>query len=206
MRSERQGMKKEGRGARDEGQKVFASIVLSSEASGRLPFLAAVLLFLFLPSCGYRFSHVGGVVPEGARTIAVAAFINGTNEPYVDIEVTKAVADEFLADGRLKIVSPESADLVLKGTVTNFDLTPLSYSAATYVQQYRVSISLSVSIEDGKTRKILWQEKKLSSVFVSSYPVKIGDISATKIARESAIKTASQDVASTLRSRVLEGF
>lgn len=185
------------------------SLVRANEVSGRPSSVVKVLLVLLMlvaSSCGYHFTHVGGVVPEGAKTIAIAAFINGTNEPYVDTEVTKAVVDEFLSDGRLKVVSPEGADLVLKGTVTNFDLTALSYTAASYVQQYRVSIRLNVSIEDVKTHKILWQEKGLGSVFVSSYPVTIGDISATKIAKEAAIKTASQDVASTLRSRVLEGF
>jgi hypothetical protein len=43
-------------------------------------------------------------------------------------------------------------------------------------------------------------------VFISDYKVTIGDITVTKIAKEAAIKKASQDIAWTLRSRVLEGF
>ena len=43
------------------------------------------------------------------------AFVNGTNEPYVDVEVTKAVVNEFLTDGRLKVSVRRAADLVLKG-------------------------------------------------------------------------------------------
>jgi Lipopolysaccharide-assembly len=170
--------------------------------------IAALLLTLIalLSACGYRFTPVGGIIPEGARTIAILAFINDTNEPYVDVEVTKAVADEFLADGRLKVTGPEAADLVLKGSVIKFDLTPSGYSADNYVQSYTVSIGVNVSLEDAKTHKLIWQEKGLGSVFVSSYSVALGDITTTKIAKEAALTSASRDVASTIRSRVLEGF
>lgn len=169
-------------------------------------FLVIVFLTALLSSCGYGLSPAGGIVPEGVKSIAIPTFINGTNEPYVDVEVTKAVVDEFLADGRLQVVASETADLVLRGRVTRFTATALSYTADSHVQQYSVSIGLDVSVEDVKSLKILWQEKGLSSVFVSSYPVAIGDISATKIAKDAAIKKASKDLASTVRGRVLEGF
>ncbi len=149
---------------------------------------------------------MGGVVPEGDRTIAILSFSNSTKEPYVDVEVTKAVVEEFLADGRLKVVSLEAADLVLKGVVTKFEMTPAGYTPDNYVQSYTVSLGVNVTVEDVKTHKLIWQEKGLGSVFVSSYPVTLGDITSTKIAKETALKNASRDVASTLRSRLLEGF
>ena len=212
-RDDRKGIRYEGRETRSEGRRTrdekalkHASIVPVSGANGRPSSLAVVLFFLLLSSCGYRFTPVGGVVPEDSRTIAVLAFVNDTNEPYVDVEVTKAVVDEFLADGRLKVVSSEAADLVLKGSVTKFDMTPSSYTTDNYVQSYTVGIGVNVTVEDVKTHKIIWQEKGLGSVFVYSYQVTLGDITSTKIAKEAALKTGSRDVASTLRSRLLEGF
>ncbi len=168
--------------------------------------ILAALLIVFMSSCGYHATPVGGIVPENVKTIAIPVFINGTNEPYVDVEITKAVVEEFLTDGRLQVVSLEAADVVLRGRVVRFDLTPLSYTVDSYVQQYMVNISVNVSIEEAKSQKILWQEQGLSTIFVSSYPITIGDITATKIAKDGAIKNASKDIASTLRSRVLEGF
>jgi curli biogenesis system outer membrane secretion channel CsgG len=208
MRDEGGMMRDERRRTRDDKALKHASIVQVSVASDRPSSFVLVLLALsmLLSSCGYRFTPVGGIVPEDARTIAILAFVNSTNEPYVDVEVTKAVVDEFLADGRLKVISSEAADLVLKGSVTKFDLTPSSYTTDNYVQSYTVSISVNVTVEDVKTHKIIWQEKGLGSVFVSSYSVTLGDITGTKIAKETALKTASRDVASTLRSRLLEGF
>ena len=212
-RDDRKGIRYEGRETRSEGRRTrdekalkHASIVPVSGANGRPSSLAVVLFFLLLSSCGYRFTPVGGVVPEDSRTIAILAFVNDTNEPYVDVEVTKAVVDEFLADGRLKVVSSEAADLVLKGSVTKFDMTPSSYTTDNYVQSYTVGIGVNVTVEDVKTHKIIWQEKGLGSVFVYSYQVTLGDITSTKIAKEAALKTGSRDVASTLRSRLLEGF
>ncbi len=168
--------------------------------------LLVALLTLIVSSCGYHATPVGGIVPENTKTIAIPVFINGTNEPYIDIEITKAVVEEFLTDGRLQVVSTESADLVMRGRVIRFDLVPLSYSVDSYVQQYMINVAVNVSIEETKSRKVLWQERGLSTVFVSSYPVALGDITTTKIAKDGAVKNASKDIASTIRSRVLEGF
>jgi hypothetical protein len=175
--------------------------------------IALLSLALFVSSCGYHFTSVGGIVPEGAKTVAIPVFINATSEPYLDVEVTKAVVDEFLADGRLKVVGVEAADLVLKGRVTRFDMTPASYSVDSYVQSYNVSIGVSLTLEDAKTQKVLLQDPGIGSVFVSNYGVSLVttntstvNISATKISRDAAIKNASKSLASSLRSRVLEGF
>jgi outer membrane lipopolysaccharide assembly protein LptE/RlpB len=172
--------------------------------------MVLLALSILLTSCGYRLGGTGGLVPEGARSISIPVFVNGTYEPYVDTEVTKAVVNEFLIDGRLQVVSLESADLALRGKVTKYDVVALSYTVNSYVQQYRVTITVDASLEDLRSKKILWQEKGIQSVFISDYPITYNDgeknIMKTKIAKETAIQKASQDVALTLRSRVLEGF
>jgi hypothetical protein len=160
--------------------------------------IVVVALSFLASSCGYRLSGTGSIVPEGLRSIAILTFVNGTNEPYVDVEVTHAVVNEFLADGRLRVV--------LRGRVVSYEALPLSYTADAYVQQYQVYLKVDASLEDRKTGKVLWQEKKIESNLISSYPVTIGDIRETKIVKDAAIKKASQDIAWTVRSRILEGF
>lgn len=167
-------------------------------------FLFSVLLLS--TSCGYHFTSIDGIVPQGAKTIAIPVFINNTMEPYVDVEVTKAIVEEFLTDGRLKVVSVDAADLVLRGRVTRFDLTAQAYTADTHVQSYNVGIGVSISIEDTRTQKLILKDTPFASVFTSTYAVTLGDISQTKIAKDGAMKNACKDIASTLRSRVLEGF
>lgn len=164
------------------------------------------LQLMVMSSCGYHLSGKGSLVPEGSKTIAVPAFINNTNEPYVDVEVTKAVVDEFIADGRLRIVDVEVADLALRGFVVKYSVTALSYTADSFVQQYSVRIVVNASLEDLRTKKTIWRENGIEALFISDYKVTIGDITVTKIAKEAAMKKAGQDIAWTLRSRVLEGF
>ena len=176
----------------------------------RLPMPFVVLLFIslsvLLTSCGYHFSSIGGIVPQGAKTIAVTVFVNDTVEPYVDVEVTKAVVDEFLKDGRLKVVSMDDADLILRGHVTKFAVTAQAYTPDSHVQAYNVGITVSISVEDAKARKPILQDATFTDYFISTYTVTLGDISQTKIAKDAAMQSACQDIASTVRSRVLDGF
>lgn len=167
--------------------------------------IAALALFA-LSSCGYHFTPVGGIVPEGAKTLAIPVFNNATYEPYLDVEVTKAVVEEFLTDGRLEVTSLETADLVLHGSITKFELTPASYTSESYVASYTVSIGVKMTIEDRKTGKTLLEDAGMGSVFISTYGVTSGDISRTKIQKETAVRNACRDLASSIRSRVLEGF
>lgn len=173
--------------------------------------IISLVLVLLVSSCGYHLSGTGGIVPEGVRTISVPVFFNATKEPYVDVEVTQAVVEEFMTDGRLKVVSLEEAELALRGKVVKYEVTPLSYNPQAYVQQYRVHIVVDASLEDLRSKRVLWQEKGIQSSFISDYTVSFdatgrADIRGTRVAKDAAIKQASQDIAWTLRSRVLEGF
>jgi len=204
-------MKDEKRRTKKEERKRIASIVPGSEATGRPSSLLMVLLLLLLSSCGYHISGTGGIVPEGVRAISVPVFFNATNEPYVDVEVTQAVVEEFMTDGRLKVMSLEEAELALRGKVVKYEVTPLSYNPQSYVQQYRVHLVVDASLEDLRSKKVLWQEKGIQSSFISDYAVSFdatgrADIRGTKVAKDAAVKKASQDIAWTLRSKVLEGF
>lgn len=170
-----------------------------------------LLCAIMTSACGYRLSGTGGLVSEGTRTIAIPVFINGTSEPYLDIEVTNAVVDEFMADGRLKVSEPDFAELVLRGRVTRFEMIALSYTVNAFVQQYRVRIVVDAMLEDLRLRKTIWQENGIEAIFIADYPVTYTDtnnvdIRQTMISKEAAIKKASRDIAWTLRSRVLEGF
>jgi outer membrane lipopolysaccharide assembly protein LptE/RlpB len=163
------------------------------------------------PACGYHLSGTGSIVPQGVKTISIPVFFNVTNEPYVDVEITQAAVEEFLTDGRLKVVSLEDADLALRGKITKYEVIPLSYNPQSYVQQYRVHLVVEAVLEDLRSKKILWRERGIESNLISDYAVSYDpagktDISLTKIAKDAAIKNASKDIAKTLRSRVLEGF
>jgi outer membrane lipopolysaccharide assembly protein LptE/RlpB len=218
MRDERRRTKDEGRKTKDEGRDLKSSIVLANEVSDRPSFLrfkgghpSSIVMILFvlslsLSSCGYHISGTGGIVPAGAKTISVTVFFNATNEPYVDVEVTQAVVEEFMTDGRLAVVSLEDAELALRGKIVKYQLDALSYNPQSYVQQYRVKLMVEATLEDLRTKKVIWEEKRIESNFIADYAVTIGNVGATRVTKDAAIRKASQDIAWTLRSRILEGF
>ena len=118
------------------------------------------------------------------------------------VEVTKAVVEEFLADGRLRVVSSEDAELVLKGMVIKFELTRCPIRPIPMFKRTGSASVMNVSIEDVKAEEDSGRRKGSSPVFISDYAVTHRrHYGATKIAKEVAIKKASQDIAWTLRSR-----
>jgi hypothetical protein len=127
------------------------------------------------------------------------------------VRIIQAVVEEFLTDGRMKVVSLEDADLALRGKITKYEAIQLSYNPQSYVQQYRVHLVVEAVLEDLRSKKILWRERGIESNLISDYAVSYDpagktDITLTKISKDAAIKNASKDIAQTLRSRVLEGF
>lgn len=202
-------MRDETRRTKHEKAIKHPSIVLANEVVGRPSFIVMILfamLVFSLSSCGYHLSGTGGIVPAGVKMISIPVFFNATNEPYVDVEVTQAVVEEFMTDGRLKVTSLEDAELALRGKIVKYELIPLSYNPQSYVQQYRVKLMVEATLEDIRTKKVLWQEKGIESNFIADYAVTIGNVGATRVTKDAALKKASEDIAWTLRSRILEGF
>ena len=163
----------------------------------------AFLIFLVLTGCGY---HTAGPVmlPAGTETISIPVFRNQTFEPILENAVTFAVKQEFLGNGRLTVVNnPQEADLILNGTIVSYGLTPLSFDRTrSVVMEYRVRIRVSVTLEDGRTRKVLWQDPSMETE--ADYRVQ-PDTSATRVAQDRAIEQAGRRFAENVLNRVLEG-
>ncbi len=163
---------------------------------------AAIVLFT-ATSCGYRFAGRANELPPHLKAVAVPMFVNATYEPLIETIITNKVVQEFIADGRLRVVDVEKADAVLKGRINAFELVPLSFDRSNNVLEYRVVIHCDVVFEDVKNNKIIWKEPALSQS--ADYKVS-GDISATRAAKERAIDEVSKRLASDLVARLFEGF
>jgi len=88
------------------------------------------LLLTVLAGCGYHLSG-SNRLPSDIETVAVPVFHNNTFEPTLENTVTAAVKQEFLTTSRLKVVNdPDQADLVVKGTIVSYGLTPFRSTAA----------------------------------------------------------------------------
>ncbi len=85
----------------------------------RLFFVFTVLAGLM--GCGYHTAGRGDLIPITVKTIAVPAFDNATTRYKLTDQMAEAVAREFIARSRYRVVpNPDTADAVLNGSVLNY--------------------------------------------------------------------------------------
>ncbi len=124
------------------------------------PYPIAALAFLVLCAggCGYSMSSS---LDEKYQTIHVAAFKNQSREFDLQAPLTNAVIRKFLNDGRLRVVGPTEADLVIDGAILDYRLRGLSFDQNDDVTQFEMLVVARVQVTDSRTGDVLWQEPSM---------------------------------------------
>jgi outer membrane lipopolysaccharide assembly protein LptE/RlpB len=161
---------------------------------------------LVVTGCGYHTSNHSQIrLPSGINTIAVPIFDNKTQSYRAEQVLTAAVVREFTSRSPYKVIDKDdgSADAVLRGTVVNTNLYPLTYDTQTGRQSSAiVQINMSVKLVD-RHGKTLFENPNYS--FREQYQV---SREVTSFFDESppAVDRLSRDFARTLVAEILEGF
>lgn len=116
----------------------------------RLSFLAAALL-LFSTGCNYHPVGSAAHLPSTVHTLAVSSFQNHTQSYHTQAVFTQAVIREFISRTPYRIIAGEDpdADATLNGTITRFDIVPLTYDNITgQTSSYLVTITASIELKD----------------------------------------------------------
>ncbi len=133
--------------------------------------LLSLTLFLIISACGCGYT-TGSLLPSYLKTIYVDNFKNKIDidrevtgssrymlyRPGLENEVTSDVVDRFVFDGNLKIEKREDADLILTGSLMDYQQEPLRYDDNDNVEEYRVRITVDIELKDVANDKILWTE------------------------------------------------
>lgn len=83
----------------------------------------ACLLFILtalLSLTGCQISSRVRTLPEEIESVYVPIFINITYKPGLEELASRAAIEAFLADGRLDVVSPQLADVIVQGIIQDF--------------------------------------------------------------------------------------
>ncbi|MDI6736346.1 MAG: LptE family protein [bacterium] len=132
-------------------------------------------------------------LPDHINSISIPIFTNQTFQYGLEGVLTNMVIEEFIKDGRLKVVDRESADAKLNGTIISYERVPFSYDNKGNVDKYRVSISVRLELTDVPNNKLLWQEQYQEVVLyippTSSYQPKDFDLTSEQ---EAIHKTLSK--------------
>ena len=172
----------------------------------RRRWIGLVVVATSMVGCGYALVGRSSTLPEDVKSIYIEALTNQTNRPQVDQLLTQAIIDEFVTRQRFKVVSsPDTADAILSGTVTNFRARPVTFSRTSggRAQEYEILIYARMALLRTDNDEVLWKQDFYQ--FRESYEI---EESAADFfdAEDLAIEEVAVLFAETLVIDVLEGF
>jgi len=164
--------------------------------------LCFLVCFLLSSGCGYHLVGYGSALPSHIRTIAVPVFKNTSTEPNIHRDATDAIRQIFIIDGRLRLVDTSKADLLMRGTLTDYQLRAVSFSGKDVAEEYIVRLGVQVDAYDQVKKKVL-----LSQKFTTQWDYRAtSGLIDSESARFVALKEAYDDLAGQLVSIIIEQF
>ena len=160
-----------------------------------------VVVFLF-SSCGYHLSGYGSTLPPNIRTISIPVFKNSSSEPNIQRDVTDAVRRAFTSDGRLKVADDKKADLLIRGTLTDYQLRAVAFNSEDSAEEYIVRIGVQITAYNRIKKKIIFEQK-----FTTQWNYRAtSSVVGSQLEKFSALREAYDDLADRLVSITIEQF
>ena len=169
-----------------------------------MKFLRRALCFLVVvsvsSSCGYHLAGYGSTLPSHIRAISIPVFKNSSSEPNIQRDATDAIRRAFISDGRLKVTGTSKADLLMRGTLTNYQLRGVSFSSEDSAEEYIVRLGIQVEAYDRIKKKIIFNQK-----FTTQWNYRsTSSVVDSDSAKYTALKEAYADLADRLVSIIIE--
>ncbi len=119
---------------------------------------AGILVFMLVSGCAYSFR---GSLPENIQSVQVRQFRSSVTEYGLEQEITGLVTEAVVRDGRLSI-NNENPDSRIEGTVSYFGRTAVSYTGSEEVEQYKLEIRVSVSMDRADNNEYIIRNENIS--------------------------------------------
>ncbi|MBI4638907.1 MAG: LptE family protein [Candidatus Rokubacteria bacterium] len=162
--------------------------------------VALLVVAAGLAGCGYS---LRGNLPAHLRTVAVPVFTNRTSEPAVENFLTSAVVEAFSTNGRLEVVTPETADAILEGEITGYSVESIAFDSRANVRLYRLIVVMNLRFRDVRRNALLFERNGLREQ--ADFRVQ-GAVSETISREETALRAAAIDIARSVVSFAIERF
>ncbi len=166
----------------------------------RVLFLTAGLLVIVAVAGGCGGYHVGTLLPEHIKTIAVPVFVNKTSEPNLEIQATNAVINQLATDGTLRVVPEGEADVVLTARIIRYQRKPIRYTGVTRPAEYRITVTVLCTLHDTHEGTDRLKDERVSGN--TTFIVGAGLPASERRARPEAL----EDLAHDLVERIVEGW
>ncbi|MGC2161110.1 MAG: LptE family protein [Silvibacterium sp.] len=160
---------------------------------------------LMLGGCGYHPAGSPAHLPDTVHTLAVPVFKNATQSYRTEVMFTQAVIRELSNRTPYRLISGNSADAdaTLDGTITGFQVTPLTYNSQTgQSSSFLITIKATVKLVDRKG-KVLYANP--SYLFRQQYET-TQDLASFIQEDNPAEQRLARDFAQSVVSDILESF
>jgi len=161
----------------------------------------SISCFLF-SGCGYHLVGTGSSLPPHLKTIFISVFKNTSSQPEIHRELTRAVLETFINDGRLKVARKDDADLIMDGVLTYYTKRNVAFGSEDLVSNIIIEVEVELKVTDQIKNKIIIQEKLKTQWDYKS----TSDIATTERARLEAIDLGFQDLGRRLVSLLIDQF
>jgi len=165
----------------------------------------AVSVVLLATSCGYHTAGHADLVPKTVHTIAIPAFTNQTTRYKLTDQLPEAIAREFIARTRYRVVSdPDTADAVLTGSVLTYTSFPTVIDPTTNrASTVEVHVTMRLNLVERATGKTLYTRPNFE--MRERYQISL-DPAAFFEESDAALARASQQTAQQVVSSILDNF
>ncbi|MFN8548353.1 MAG: LPS assembly lipoprotein LptE [Candidatus Eisenbacteria bacterium] len=172
----------------------------STQRAARLPAALGALLISATFGCAYSFS--GSALPAHIKSVAVPTFGNQTVEPELAQQLTAALTDRLVEDGRLKLASESQAQARFDAQVVSYENKVLNYTADQSPRDYIVIITVSLALRDVVRNREIWKDEALKATSI----YKPSDTTATITTEDAARKDAMSSLTRDIVNRTLESW
>lgn len=168
----------------------------------QVPLKFWILLTLLLNGCGYSLVGTGSSLPDHLKTISIPVFTNNSSQPEIHRELTSAIIDSFVTDGRVKVVPNNQSDMVMTGNLFHYELRTVAFSTGDLASGYIVELGVDVEVVDKMNNK-----PYLKQNFKTEWNYRANtDLVNTESARLAALNEAYQVLGNRLVSLLINQF
>jgi outer membrane lipopolysaccharide assembly protein LptE/RlpB len=154
---------------------------------------------LFLAACGYT---TKSLLPPELRSIAVEPIQNEIDYsahqrralyvPLIEVAIRSEIVNRFQIDGNLRITEPETASLILRGSLVSYDRGELRVDPNNDVQEYRIYVSVNFELWDTAKQEARWSEPRFTGE--GTYFVSGPRATSEQVAIDEAIKDLARRI------------
>ena len=162
-----------------------------------------MIVGIALNGCGYH--HVGSMAGShagGKDGVHIPIFANKSYRPGLETVLTSNLVDEFARRSGGKTVDEAAAQFVLSGAVLSYSVTPVSYTAADKIREYRSTIKVVATLSDRQSGKTLWKGELSWS---QDYPAN-SNIALQQNSEDAAVREICRRLAEQIREKTQEDF